>query len=100
MISLGEPTWVAGPCDVLGYTMETDTFKFEDGACYKLVNHWVVINWCDYDPNNPFWNGEGLWEHIQVIKVTDETKPVIEDCEDRMFAINDHTAYRWRRRSM
>ncbi len=91
MIGLGEPTWTAGPCDVLGYTVETDTFKFEDGACYKLVNHWTVINWCDYEPNNPFWNGEGLWEHIQVIKVTDETKPVIEDCEDKMFAINDHS---------
>jgi len=91
MIALGEPTWVAGPCDVLGYTLETDTFRFEDGACYKLVNHWTVINWCDYDPNNPFWDGEGLWEHTQVIAVTDETKPVIEDCDDKMFEINDHS---------
>lgn len=91
MIALGEPTWIAGPCDVLGYTVETDTFRFEDGACYKLVNHWTVINWCDYEPNNPFWNGEGLWEHVQVIKVTDETKPVIEDCDDKMFEINDHS---------
>jgi len=91
MIALGEPSWIAGPCDVLGYTVETDTFRFEDGACYKLVNHWTVINWCDYEPNNPFWDGEGLWEHTQVIKVTDETKPVIEDCEDKMFAINDHS---------
>ncbi len=90
-IALGEPTWVAGPCDVIGYTVETDTFFFEDGACYKLVNHWTVINWCDYDPNNPNWDGSGLWEHIQVIKVTDETNPVIEDCEDKMFAINDHS---------
>ena len=91
MISLGEPTWVAGPCDVIGYTMETDTFFFEDGACYKIVNYWTVINWCVYDPNNPFWDGEGLWEHVQVIKVTDETKPVIQDCSDKMFAINDHS---------
>ncbi|MFT6333642.1 MAG: hypothetical protein ACJATI_000370 [Halioglobus sp.] len=90
-IALGEPTWLAGPCDVLGYTVQTDTFRFEDGACYKLVNNWTVINWCTYEPNNPFWDGEGLWEHIQVIKVTDETKPVIDDCEDKMFAINDHS---------
>ena len=61
MIALGEPTWIAGPCDVIGYTMETDTFLFEDGACYKLVNYWTVINWCDYEPNNPFWDGEGVW---------------------------------------
>ncbi|MFT4535970.1 MAG: hypothetical protein ACI9P5_003342, partial [Saprospiraceae bacterium] len=86
-----EPTWIAGPCDVLGYTVATDTFFFEDGACYKLVNTYTVINWCDYEPNNPFWDGSGIWMHTQVIKVTDETKPVIEDCEDKMFAINDHS---------
>jgi hypothetical protein len=90
-IALGKPTWIAGPCDVLGYTVQTDTFKFEDGACYKLVNYWTVINWCTYAPNSPSWNGEGLWNHTQVIKVTDTTKPVIEDCEDKMFAINDHS---------
>ncbi len=90
-IALGEPTWVAGPCDVLGYTLETDTFRFEDGACYKLVNNWTVINWCDYEPNNPFWNGEGLWEHIQIVRVTDETQPVLEDCEDKMYEVNDHS---------
>ena len=90
-IALGEPTWIAGACDVLGFTVATDTFFFEDGACYKLVNTYTVINWCDYEPNNPFWDGSGIWEHVQVIKVTDETKPIIADCEDKMFAINDHS---------
>jgi len=90
-ISVGEPSWIAGPCDVLGYTVDTDTFYFEDGACYKLVNYYTVINWCDYEPNSPTWNGEGIWEHTQIIKVTDETKPVIENCEPEMYAVNDHT---------
>ena len=94
-ISLGEPTWNAGPCDVIGYTVETDSFLFEDGACYKLVNTYTVINWCAYDPNNPFWvdtDGfdDGLIKHTQIVKVTDDTKPVIDNCEDQMFAINDH----------
>ena len=88
-ISVGEPAWTAGPCDVLGYTVETDTFRFEDGACYKLVNHFTVINWCDYDPNSG--STEGVWEHTQVIKVTDETQPMIENCEDQMFEVNDHS---------
>ena len=90
-IAVGEPTWIAGACDVLGYTVDTDTFYFEDGACYKLVNHWTVINWCEYEPNNPSWNGEGIWEHTQIIKVTDETTPEILDCAPQMYAVNDHT---------
>lgn len=94
-IALGEPTWIGGPCDAIGYTLETDTFFFEDGACYKLVNTYSVINWCDYDPNDPLWIEtddftDGIVRHIQIVKVTDDTKPVIDNCEDQMFAINDH----------
>ena len=87
----GIPTWSnVGACDVLGYTLDTDTFEFEEGACLKLVNHWTVINWCDYAPNDPNWNGGGIWEHTQIIKVTDETVPVFDVCRDTMYAINDH----------
>lgn len=89
MIAIGEPTWEAGPCDVIDYTLDTDTFRFIDNACLKLVNHWTVTNWCDYKPNDPTWDGEGLWEHTQEIKVIDETQPVLDDCEDKIFAIND-----------
>lgn len=91
MIAIGEPTWVAGPCDVLGYNIATDTFLFTDGACLKIINHFTVINWCDYKPDDPAWDGEGFWEHIQVIKVLEVTKPILADCEDKIFAINDHT---------
>ena len=95
-ITLGVPTWIGGPCDIIEYTVDTDTFLFEDGACYKLVNEYTVINWCDYDPNNPFWVEtddftDGIIRHIQVVKVNDNTVPVITDCEDRMFEINDHS---------
>ncbi|MFT4533533.1 MAG: subtilisin-like proprotein convertase family protein, partial [Saprospiraceae bacterium] len=87
-IAIGEPTWSGSPCDQIGYAMETDTFLFEDGACYKLVNHFTIINWCTYDPNDA--NPIGIWEHTQVVKVTDNTLPAIENCEDQMYAVNDH----------
>jgi len=87
-IALGEPTWTGSPCDVIGYTVETDTFLFEDGACYKLVNNYKVINWCTYDPNSG--STDGIWEHTQVVKVTDNTIPTIVDCEDQMYKVNDH----------
>ena len=86
-VSTGSPTWIAGPCDVLGYTVETDTFLFEDGACLKIINEYTVINWCDYDPSDP--NTEGIWEHTQVISVTDETQPELDECVDLMFNTND-----------
>jgi len=89
-ISIGEPSWTGGPCDVIGYTVETDTFLFEDGACRKIINHYTVINWCTYMPNSPFWVetpdfSDGIIEHTQVIAVTDETIPTIENCEPQMF---------------
>ncbi len=84
----GEPGWTAGPCDVIGYTVESDTFDFEDGACFKILNHFTVIDWCQYEPNAPGWNGEGLYEHTQVIKVFDDTRPEILDCDDKMFSLD------------
>ncbi|MEM9548470.1 MAG: T9SS type A sorting domain-containing protein [Bacteroidota bacterium] len=86
----GLPTWTAGPCDFVDYTLETDTLVFEDGACIKLINHWAVINWCKYDPDNPFWDGEGLWEGTQEVSIIDKTQPQLDDCEDKHFSINDH----------
>ena len=90
MVDIGEPTWLAGPCDVLAASETRDTFLFEDGACLKVLVNWTVINWCDYAPNDPNWDGEGLWEHVQVVKVNDDTVPEISDCEDGMYEINDH----------
>jgi subtilisin-like proprotein convertase family protein len=87
-IAVGVPTWISGPCDIIGYTVKTDTFLFEDGACYKLINYWTVINWCTYEPNNP--TSDGIWKHTQVIKVTDSTQPVIDGCAAQMYEVNDH----------
>jgi hypothetical protein len=87
-IAIGEPTWTGSPCDLIAYSVETDTFLFEDGACYKLVNEYTVINWCTYEPNNP--DTDGIWKHTQVVKVTDNTLPDLQNCEDQMYEVNDH----------
>jgi len=99
MVDFGEPTWMGGPCDLIGYTLETDTFLFEDGACFKLINHWTVINWCSYKPNDPNWvdlplnqfDVDGYEEYSQVVKFYDDSKPEIASCDDQMYAINDHS---------
>ncbi|HRX29451.1 MAG TPA: T9SS type A sorting domain-containing protein [Saprospiraceae bacterium] len=82
------PTWSSGPCDLIGFSLESDTFKFEEGACFKIVNHWTVIDWCQYEPNG--FDDEGIWHHIQIIKVVDNVAPVLT-CENQMFAVNDNS---------
>jgi len=83
-----KPTWVAGPCDVIGLSLKSDTFYFEGNSCMKILNKWTVINWCTYDPNDQ--DPEGYFTHTQVIKVIDDVKPVLGSCADRMFEIDDH----------
>jgi hypothetical protein len=69
------PTWVAGPCDQIAYNVDRDTFFFQEGACFKILNYWTVINWCTYEPDNP--TSDGIYSDVQVIKIFDESAPVI-----------------------
>lgn len=80
------PTWVSGPCDQMAYSVERDTFHFAEGACYKVLNYWTVINWCTYDPTDPLT--EGIWSHVQVVKIIDETPPQLIACQDTSFNVN------------
>ncbi len=52
-------------------------------ACLKVLRTWFVIDWCQYDPNDP--DGPGIWQHTQVIKVIDDEAPVLSGCTDRTF---------------
>lgn len=83
-----KPTWVSGPCDQVGVSLQSDTFYFEAGACMKILNKWTVINWCVYDPNASF--PQGYFTHTQTIKVVDNEKPTLGSCSPLMFEINDH----------
>ncbi|NNF33417.1 MAG: T9SS type A sorting domain-containing protein [Saprospiraceae bacterium] len=41
--------WHADACDLIGWTYRTDTFRFESGACLKIINEYTVIDWCAFD---------------------------------------------------
>jgi len=88
--------------DCLGFDaqepeVESDTFYFEDGACYKILNHWSVINWCDYDADDTDLNDDvdmeddgvipGLYTHTQVLKLIDTERPTLT-LQDTCFAVN------------
>jgi hypothetical protein len=89
----GLPTWSAGPCDQMAYSVDVDTFRISEGACFKVLKTWHVINWCYYDPSTPITDsdfGEGSWIHTQVIKVLDEEAPEFLSCEDETYPVNDN----------
>lgn len=83
-----EPTWSGSACSSVGYSLQSDTFQFVDDVCFKILNHYTVIDWCQFDPNYP---SQGRWEYTQVVKVIDEVAPVFDMCRDTIIALNDHS---------
>ena len=70
-------------CALLSIEYKDEVLTIEPDACFKILRTWTVIDWCQYDP---FINAtRGRWSALQVIKVRDRIKPVVEcvigDCE-------------------
>ena len=64
-------------CNLIAIEHFDEIFIGEPNACYKILRKWVVIDWCQYEPNV---NGpdKGRWEHLQLIEVDDQLKPVVQ----------------------
>lgn len=69
------PTITEDACDLVAVTHTDQPLYTNFPACYKILRKWIVIDWCQYNPNLP--GSPGYWEHVQVIKVMDNTPPVI-----------------------
>ena len=70
-------------CALISVEYVDEIFTIEPDACFKVLRHWTVIDWCQYDPSiDPT---KGRWEYLQIIKVHDTDKPIISiasgDCE-------------------
>jgi hypothetical protein len=76
--STGEPQIFDDACSLIGVTYEDTRFEFAEGACYKILRDWKVIDWCQYNPAT----GYGLWSYTQVIKVKDEEPATFLNCPD------------------
>jgi hypothetical protein len=79
MSDTGEPTIFDDACSLIGVTYEDTRFDFVDGACYKILREWAVIDWCQYGSDGE-GGYHGLWYYTQVIKVHDEEGPEYVDC--------------------
>ena len=88
------PYWNAPACNLLAYSVDSDTFYFTEGACLKIRNEWTVIDWCQYEPNETYpagYNQPGIWEHTQIIKVIDNVAPVMGTCDLEMYLADDYS---------
>ena len=66
------PIYEDDKCSIVADSFYDEVFEVED-ACFKILRHWSIIDWCQYDENT----GEGRWDYTQVLKVTDNQPPVI-----------------------
>ncbi len=94
--NFGEPIITNDICAQVGVAHTDTQFDIVEGACYKILRTWTVINWCNYDDTNlgntALGNlvagtqctydddGDGYFRFTQVIKVQDEVDPVFVNC--------------------
>lgn len=83
----GEPEWEISACNLIGVSVESDTFHFESGSCMKIINRWSVINWCTYDASDP--TAGGKYDHLQVIIINDSQDPVLTVQDSICLEVND-----------
>ncbi len=72
------PTWPFAPCSMIAVSYEDQVFQIAYPACYKIFRKWTIIDWCQYDLNDP--TSPGRWDYTQVIKVLDTEAPVVTFC--------------------
>jgi hypothetical protein len=71
------PSWVSGPCDIIGVSKYDQIFGTDTKSCYKILRNFTVINWCTHVPGTNI----GIWYHTQVIKIDDPSRPIIKNCD-------------------
>jgi hypothetical protein len=82
-----EPTFINVGCADIGVNHEDEFFDIAFPGCYKILRHWVVVDWCVFDPENP--GAGGRFTNTQIIKVEDNIKPVLDCPEDVVKAVTD-----------
>ncbi len=68
------PSWVSGPCDMIGVSKTDEILRTGNSACYKIMRHFKVINWCMEG------QGQNEWNHTQMISIVDNSRPSLRQC--------------------
>ena len=86
----GRPVASGDDCELVAVSYEDEVFRVSDDACFKVVRTWTVIDWCQYDPLHP--SDAAFFSASQIIKVIDNTPPVLEAPADEEVCIDEKNA--------
>ncbi len=84
---VGYPLYYDDECSLVAHTYNDQVFQFVDGACYKILRTWTVIDWCQFDED--VYPYEGYWQEVQVIKINNYDGPIFDNCSDVEFCVYD-----------
>ena len=70
-----EPVITAAGCGDIVVTHDDLIVPIQAPGCIKILRTWIVIDWCQYDVNNP--TAGGRWEYVQVVKVINGQAPTV-----------------------
>jgi|GEM_PF-1449629 len=74
-------------CALVASTYEDEEFNLVDGACYKILRKWTIVDWCQYDDKLPSNQNPGLWKYTQKITMNNTVSPAFgEEC----MSIDNH----------
>lgn len=63
-------------CSMVAMDYDDLVFEHIDGMCYKILRKWRVVDWCQYNQNDPI-NSPGYWEYTQNLIINDDVNPVV-----------------------
>lgn len=80
----GEPILRTDICNLVAATYKDQVFS-NPNNCGFIKRTWTVIDWCQYETNNP--GGPGKWTFVQSILITNSVAPVIAPkvCRDTII---------------
>ncbi len=71
-------------CTNIAVSYDDDVFYNTPDYCIKVLRHWRIVDWCNYDPQNP-----SFFEYTQKIGFSNSVAPTFDACEDETFTSTD-----------
>ena len=83
----GMPCWDKENCSLSGLSLQVDTvFINGERACYKLLKHWTIVDWCLYggNVNEETERGEDIYEAV-VDSCANDCLPICNDVGGNIY---------------